>query len=326
MPNLAFRTIDIVRLTNEFGHQATDEAVRQSLINSRIIGPNDSLAQAFMKPMIQAQPFDFAPIHDYLEMLKKVGRPLPTAPERPGGVKIQGGRLGILGNPIYLDSGLSSGWHFDQTNGYDAWFNIVPILSGGYWVLSPVMRKTGSHGAGTSGDETTANATSDNSIEFEVNWQGGGRGHYVCQLFQQLQGPRLNGFTYDVNNPDIVAGFVGTPMSLTKQAPGNWPPVAPGAGPLSHQPILTMEMTQNTSDNGYNVTLHGSGFVDGESIVIEGRFAMNSLNYDWTFFADASADFLGSFTVEFGVVQPLGGHYTFRAVGNQSGYSPEVGS
>lgn len=79
------------------------------------------------------------------------------------------------------------------------------------------------------------------------------------------------------------------------------------------------------TQDGYTVTISGAGLTSGESFEIQGRTEGLGYSGSWAFYAEGTADALGTFSVTFGVVKPLGLKYIFRAIPGNSGVTAEVG-
>jgi len=308
------------QLVSEHGHAMVDEALRATFSRE---GPDQSLAHALFTHRAGSEaPFDFGRLHDKLEELKRVGKPWPPIPEAPGGVAIKAGRIGIQGNPVRFDNDFVSGWHFKQSNGWDSWFNIVSKPDGGYWVLTPASRLTGNGGPANVAPATTATMVGE-QLEFDVSWPAydgfaAAVGHFVLHFSNW---DPLNGETWALNNPGVMATFEATRMPLT-EAPPNIPPQT------QYHPIISVTMTATTVQDGYNVRIGGVGFATNEPYTIEGRVVHPGVSAEWATYATGTADVLGHIDnpPEFSIVKPQGTTYVFRAHGVKSGYTPEQGA
>ncbi len=89
--------------------------------------------------------------------------------------------------------------------------------------------------------------------------------------------------------------------------------------------MISVSAYPNTLENGYNVTVGGSGFLAGEAYELQGRYIGNGVNADWAMYAEGLADDFGRFGATFGIIKPLGAKYVFRALGASTGYTLEMG-
>jgi hypothetical protein len=309
--------------------------VRESLLRSGALTQDESLAHALLRSrgeLSASSPVDFDAVEKLLEEMEQVGKVLSPAPPLPGAVPVRGGFVSIQsnGNPQALDMGITGGWHFAQNNQYDAWFNIAIRPDGGYYILTPACRETGSQGSATNGYETVAQIVSERSISFQVTWEGGGKGNYQCTLTDD--GQYIYGFTEDAANPGLRTTFLGTFMDpVNKTQPGNWPPARNSSDPQPiPSPLLGVEETATTLDNLYNVKLGGSGFKPNEQVMIQFRVVNKltgqAITNGWVDRLQLMADLLGTLHQDapFSIMRPPFVRYFFRAVGSVSGPTPEV--
>ena len=315
MPPHGLSAAALTELTSTHGPALVDEAIRQTLVR-HTNGSDGSLAALLLA---DREAIEITEVVRQLEELSRIGKPLEPAPPRPGAAPVQMERIGIRGNPVSLDYWLQSGWHFAQNNGWDAWFNIVPRLSGGYHILTPATRPRGSHGPAERGRETVADLTGARNISFTIHWNNGPVGRYACELDPSTN-QHLIGETSDANLPDgPKVGFRATKMPLGATAPIEQP--------SRRTPLIAASIVPNQSENGYTVTVGGSGFHPGESVAIEGRARQGNKSFDWTRYTGDQADDLGRIDCPpFGIFMPPGTTYAFRGYGDESGYTVEVGS
>lgn len=269
-------------------------------------------------------------IKAHLGALDRVGKPLEPGQPAPGAAPIVGSRVStqdnpILGNSPTLDDQLQSGWHVVQVNNYDAWFNIVPNLGGGYHIYRPVCRRTGDDGPGTWGKETTGVWT-DAGLDFTVEWNNGPRGRYLASLASSGVTRELVGVTYDVSDPNVRIDFYGTPMPLDADL---LRPGGPTPGPAPTVPLISVQAVQNQQDQGWNVTIGGSGFQEGEAWQVDGRYVGPGVSNEedksqWATYSQGIVDNFLRFGTTFGVTMPLGAKYEFRGIGERSGQTPVV--
>lgn len=312
--------VELANLRRTHDPSLIEAAVRLSLP----VGlDQDLLAHALVREI--ATPLDIADVRRHLEEFAKIGKPWPPGPVRQGAGSVLASRIGIKGNPVNLDDGYQSGWHFVQSNGWDSWFNIVPRPAGGYNIFTPATRLTGDHGAAKLGKENVGHVTESLSIQFDIDWRDGSIGRYVCSI--DLGPKTIQGQTFDLNSPAVVADIYGTQMPLTATRPGT-PVPQPGDSlrQVPRMPMIVPSMVQNTHDNGYNVTVTGSGFVPGEMVFVQARAEQGTTKWNWTTYTKSQANDLGRVACEaFGIFIYAGTKYVFRGWGEESGYTAEVG-
>jgi hypothetical protein len=90
-------------------------------------------------------------------------------------------------------------------------------------------------------------------------------------------------------------------------------------------PVISCEAAANAHQDGFTVTVGGAEFGAGEQYELQGRAIGNGSIGDWGLYAEGQTDGFGRFRAEFGVIKPLGLKYVFRALGQHSGSTQEVG-
>lgn len=313
MPRRQFSRSDLVQIRERYGLAMMNEAARLTLVDQEVLLPEDSVASAFTDDLTRPQhPFDVEGFLRHLEMLKNVGKPLTPAPPTPGAAPVVGGRIGIQGNPPGIDDLYNSGWHFAQENGWDAWFNIIPRIGGGYWIASPACRTTGNHGAAKLGKETEALLDQNYLITFVIEWPDGARGSYNGG-FDENQAFR--GTVRDLARPSVSWTWSASRMPITA--------LAPSQRPL--QPMILVNAYPNGQDSGYTVVVGTSGFQSGEFVQVDGRYIGPGATGEWGTYAAGNANDFGQFSASFGVIKPLNASYVFRAIGASGMQTPEMG-
>jgi hypothetical protein len=242
------------------------------------------------------------------------GVPLTPAPAIPGTEPIIGNKIGVQGNPPGIDDLFNSPWCFIQENDWEAWFNIVADPNGGYFVTNPVTRWR--HHAAMYGGDTHADLDHNFQLSFVVNWADGSKGRYQGGIGHDAN--VFEGTATDQLHPGINSNFRGHKVRRSDF------PVPPGTPPLKSQPMIHVQAFHNNNDNGYNVTVGGSGFGSEEAFELQGKYIKNGVEADWSMYAQGTTDILGRFGATFSVTKPLGATYKFRARSTSTGFSMEM--
>jgi hypothetical protein len=88
----------------------------------------------------------------------------------------------------------------------------------------------------------------------------------------------LSGTTFDNRHPENRADFRGSKMPLTATRPGT---MSQSPSQVRRTPQINIRVDQNQAENGYNVTVGGSGWVPGEIVTIEGCAVQGSKRWEW---------------------------------------------
>ncbi|MFC4808854.1 hypothetical protein [Paenibacillus sp. GCM10023250] len=303
---------DFVKMQQQYGHVLVDEAVRQALISEKLIKETDASAAVLVSEQNPLSLLKYDAVIGYLDKLSQVGKPLTPAPEVPGGQRIIGEKIGIQGNPPWADTGYAGGWHFSQSNGWDAWFTVIPIASGGFRIANPACRLTGSHGPAIRGGDTYGQLSyltpyDSGRLLFHVSWDNGTAGTY-----QDTSGLNAEGHFFGNAGGDVV--FEASKMPKEKVS-----------DPAPMRPVISCEAAANQIQDGFNVTMGGAGFGGSERYELQGRVVGTGFTGEWGVYAEGETDGFGRFAASFGIIKPLGQAYVFRALGQHSGYTQEIG-
>jgi hypothetical protein len=301
--------VSVSRLDEKFGHALVDEAVRIALSSGRSLARPASLTGILLGSVSLLERVEHSKIIQILESLANIGKPLAPAPQIPGGQPIFGTKIGIQGNPPELDTGYSGGWHFAQDNGWDAWFTFVSVPTGGFRVANPACRITGDHGPAKRGSDSFAEVVSDPAhsffghISFQIHWEYGTVGPYTGRL---------------------VAGGLSGNAGGNVLFDGTRMPAHQVSDPVQNAPVISLSAVPNTQQDGFTVTVSGSGLGLKEFYEIQGRTLGSIISADWAMYSEGQCDNLGRFGATFGVIKPIGQKYVFRALGQYSGLTQEV--
>ncbi|WP_109126487.1 hypothetical protein [Dyella sp. C11] len=298
-------------LITENGPAFVDDQLRRHLLKIGAIGEGDSLAALMVRgrgtESAQEQ-FDFTHVEWWFAHPRFYSKPVMDASGYTG--------------PY---SPVAGAWHFEQANGWDSWFNFVVRPDGGFYVLTPAARITGSHKAGIEGNESVAACIdSSNGVTtyprwfdnfcFVVQWTNGTEGEYQCSC--DPYGTAMTGTLTDRNTQQQI-GFTGSRTGpSTKLEPGGWPV----SKPALRVPTIEVTWVVHANDWLYDEVVTGTGFIPGDEALV----FFNGNYYESGQLGSAVVDDTGGFVCHRYGRKLNWSPLTYFAFGEISGYTGTV--